>query len=81
MTITIGFFFVEIITGYVTNSMSLVADSFHMLGDIAALLISFLSVKVGSGFFITAISIYLIRFSSSDVAEKVEQEHIRMGSC
>lgn len=46
MTLTIGFFFVEIITGYVTNSMSLVADSFHMLGDIAALLISFLSVKV-----------------------------------
>lgn len=46
MSLTIGFFFVEIITGYVTNSMSLVADSFHMLGDIAALLISFLSVKV-----------------------------------
>ncbi len=32
--------------GYVTNSMALVADSFHMLGDIAALVISFLSVKV-----------------------------------
>lgn len=46
MSLTISFFFVEIITGYVTNSMSLVADSFHMLGDIAALLISFLSVKV-----------------------------------
>lgn len=46
LSLTIGFFFVEIITGYVTNSMSLVADSFHMLGDIAALMISFLSVKV-----------------------------------
>jgi len=46
MLLTISFFFVEIITGYVTNSMSLVADSFHMLGDIAALLISFLSVKM-----------------------------------
>lgn len=46
MVLTGGFFFVEIIVGYVTNSMALVADSFHMLGDIAALVISFLSVKV-----------------------------------
>lgn len=46
MSLTISFFFVEIITGYVTNSMSLVADSFHMLGDIAALVISFLSIKM-----------------------------------
>lgn len=46
MVLTGMFFFVEIIVGYITNSMSLVADSFHMLGDIAALIISFLSVKV-----------------------------------
>lgn len=46
MWLTGFFFFVEIIVGYVTNSMALVADSFHMLGDIAALVISFLSVKV-----------------------------------
>lgn len=46
MWLTAFFFFVEIIVGYVTNSMALVADSFHMLGDIAALVISFLSVKV-----------------------------------
>lgn len=46
MTLTIFFFFVEIVFGYVTNSMALVADSFHMLGDIAALVISFLSVKM-----------------------------------
>ncbi len=31
---------------YVTNSMALVADSFHMLSDIAALVIAFLSVKM-----------------------------------
>lgn len=48
MILTIFFFFVEIIVGYVTNSMALVADSFHMLGDIAALLISFMSIKVNS---------------------------------
>lgn len=46
MSLTIIFFFVEIVFGYVTNSMALVADSFHMLGDIAALIISFLSVKM-----------------------------------
>lgn len=32
--------------GYVTNSMALVADSFHMLSDVAALVVAFLSVKV-----------------------------------
>lgn len=46
MWLTASFFFVEIVVGYVTNSMALVADSFHMLGDIAALVISFLSIKV-----------------------------------
>lgn len=51
MWLTISFFFVEIIVGYITNSMALVADSFHMLGDVAALVISFLSVKVSYFFF------------------------------
>lgn len=46
MSLTIFFFFVEIIVGYISNSMALVADSFHMLGDVAALVISFLSIKV-----------------------------------
>lgn len=46
MTLTLFFFFVEIGVGYMTNSMALVADSFHMLSDIIALLISFLSIKM-----------------------------------
>ncbi|XP_050090034.1 zinc transporter 1 isoform X1 [Anopheles aquasalis] len=46
MSLTVFFFFVEIIVGYFTNSMALVADSFHMLGDVAALVISFLSIKM-----------------------------------
>lgn len=45
------FFFVELIVGYVTNSMALVADSFHMLSDVAALVIAFLSIKVSSSAF------------------------------
>ncbi|XP_041973318.1 zinc transporter 1 isoform X2 [Aricia agestis] len=46
LCLTGGFFFVELIVGYVTNSMALVADSFHMLSDVAALVIAFLSVKM-----------------------------------
>jgi len=44
--LTSAFFVVEIVTGYVTNSMALVADSFHMLSDIAALVIAFISVRM-----------------------------------
>lgn len=40
------FFLVEIIVGYLTNCMALIADSFHMLSDVAALIVAFLSVKV-----------------------------------
>ncbi|CAG0885270.1 unnamed protein product [Darwinula stevensoni] len=44
--LTTSFFIVEIVVGYITNSMALVADSFHMLSDVAALVIAFLSVQV-----------------------------------
>ncbi|PSN56152.1 hypothetical protein C0J52_03347 [Blattella germanica] len=44
--LTLLFFLVEIVVGYVTNSMALVADSFHMLSDVAALVVAFLSVKM-----------------------------------
>lgn len=44
--LTAAYFLVEIVVGYVTNSMALVADSFHMLSDVAALIVAFLSVKV-----------------------------------
>jgi len=45
-SLTFSFFLVEIIVGYLTNSMALVADSFHMLSDIAALVIAFMSVRM-----------------------------------
>jgi len=45
-SLTASFFLVEIIVGHVTNSMALIADSFHMLSDIAALVIAFISVKM-----------------------------------
>lgn len=44
--LTTSFFFIEIIVGYITNSIALVADSFHMLSDVIALVIAFLSVQM-----------------------------------
>lgn len=44
--LTTFFFFVEILFGYITNSMALIADSFHMLSDVAALVVAYLSVKM-----------------------------------
>jgi len=44
LSLTTMFFFIEITVGYVTNSMALVADSFHMLSDVVALVIAYVSV-------------------------------------
>lgn len=65
MWLTIFFFFVEVVVGYMTNSMALVADSFHMLGDVAALVISFLSVKVSRFLKIKQLVVYML--STCDV--------------
>jgi uncharacterized membrane protein len=54
--LTTFIFLVEIVVGYVTNSMALVADSFHMLSDVAALVIAFLSVKVSSFYFVLTVT-------------------------
>lgn len=42
---TSSFFLVEIVVGYATNSMALVADSFHMLSDVMSLLIGFFALR------------------------------------
>lgn len=49
--------------GYVTNSMALVADSFHMLSDVAALVVAFLSVKVSGGFYFLFFFFLINQFS------------------
>lgn len=46
LLLTIIFFMVEIIVGYITNSMALIADSFHMFSDAIALVIAFISVRM-----------------------------------
>jgi cobalt-zinc-cadmium efflux system protein len=43
---TFGFFLVELLGGLYTNSLSLLADAFHMLLDAMALFISFLAVQL-----------------------------------
>ena len=43
-----GFFVVEVVVGYITNSMSLVADSFHMLSDVVSLVVGYLALRFGN---------------------------------
>ena len=46
MVLTCSFFLAEIIVGYITRSMALVADSFHMLSDVVALFVGLFAVRV-----------------------------------
>ena len=46
MGMTASFFLVEIVVGYMTNSIALIADSFHMLSDVLALVVGLFAVKV-----------------------------------
>lgn len=48
MALTLSFFIVEIVIGHVANSLALVADSFHMLSDVLALVVGLLSVRVSN---------------------------------
>ena len=45
MFLTTSYMIVELVVGNLTNSMALVADSFHMLSDVIALIIAFISVR------------------------------------
>ena len=43
-----GFFLIEVVVGYVTNSMALIADSFHMLSDVASLIVGYLALRLST---------------------------------
>ena len=45
LAMTAFFMLVELIVGNITKSMALVADSFHMLSDVIALIIAFVSIR------------------------------------
>lgn len=51
LLMTFLFFLVEMICGYVSHSMALIADSFHMLSDVIALAIAYGCLKVKKIFF------------------------------
>ncbi|KAI8830740.1 zinc/cadmium resistance protein [Chytriomyces cf. hyalinus JEL632] len=44
--LTLGIFLLEIIAGYLTGSIALIADSFHMLSDVLALVIAFYAIRL-----------------------------------
>ena len=46
LSLTFSFFGVELVVGNITNSVALVADAFHMLSDVIALLIALLAVRM-----------------------------------
>jgi len=46
LAMTFSFMVVELTVGYVANSLALVADSFHMLSDVVALIVGLISVRV-----------------------------------
>ena len=46
LAMTGSFMLVELIVGNWTNSMALVADSFHMLSDVIALIVAYVSVRM-----------------------------------
>ncbi|XP_047123299.1 uncharacterized protein LOC100202575 isoform X2 [Hydra vulgaris] len=42
------FFLIEIVVGYITNSMALIAEAFHMLSDVVSLIVAWLALKYSS---------------------------------
>jgi solute carrier family 30 (zinc transporter), member 1 len=46
LSLTASFFFVELVVGNMTNSLALVADAFHMLSDVIALIIGLLAIRI-----------------------------------
>jgi len=46
LSLTLSFFIVEILVGYMTNSLALVGDAYHMLSDCISLLVGFASVRI-----------------------------------
>lgn len=48
IVLTFSFFVVELVVGYVTGSLALISDSYHMLSDCIALFIGLACVRVRS---------------------------------
>ena len=76
LAMTGSFMVVELVVGNLTNSMALVADSFHMMSDVIALVIAYVSIRYLYCYVDTVI---LILLRVQDEPQGVEQEHVRLG--
>lgn len=47
LSLTASYFVVELVVGLTTNSLALVADSFHMASDVLALIVALASIRIG----------------------------------
>jgi len=45
MVVTLGFVGLELVAGYLANSIALVSDAFHNLSDVPTLVISWLAIR------------------------------------
>lgn len=46
LSLTFGFFLVELVYGHITHSLALIGDSYHMLSDVVALVVGIASVRI-----------------------------------
>src|SRR3989304_7464068 len=46
LAISVGYFFAEVIAGFLTNSLALLSDAGHMLSDIAAMALSLFAFHI-----------------------------------
>lgn len=46
IALTGSFFIVELTFGYISNSLALIGDSYHMLSDLVALIVGLASIRV-----------------------------------
>ncbi len=47
LSLTLSFFFIEAIGGFIIGSLALIADAAHMLTDVTALIIAIVAIKLG----------------------------------
>lgn len=46
--LTSAFFFVELVVGYITGSLALIADSFHLLSDVLSLVVGLYAIRLAA---------------------------------
>lgn len=63
LVMTFSFFLAELVVGHKTHSLTLIADSFHMLSDVIALCIGLFAVRVSQYVLkIKQNTVYLLNF-------------------